>query len=249
MSNGLMEELKEFFNDINLSTYEANAYIALLTASRTNSLTAKEISSKSNVPSGRIYDVLEELSNKGMVEVIESRPKKYRTISINRALDNLLKFKSQENKKKIDYLYDRAKILESEIYDSELFMIKEPTRLFWSTTFGTYSILSNYVKFIDESETELLFNDFVSKDTIKILKYGKVLCEAIGNAVDRGVKVKNLWSFQYDDRPLTKENKNEASEEFKKIVETHKELYGLPNDLDGYEIKYVHKKNHPQKIW
>ena len=242
MSNDLMEDLRNFLNDANLSTYEVNAYIALLTSSRTNSPTAKEISFKSNVPGGRIYEVLEDLSSKGMVEIIDSRPKKFRAISINKAFDNLLKFQSYENKRKMGYLYDRAKSIESEIYDSELLINKDPTRLFWSTAFGTYSILSTYVKFINESETELLFNDFVTKNTIKILKYGEVLCKAIVEAVDRGVKVRSLWSFQYDDRPLTEGNKGEASEEFKKIIETHKELYGLPNDLDGYETKYVHKR-------
>ena len=77
MSNDLMEDLREFLNDANLSTYEINAYIALLTSSRTNNPTAKEISSKSSVPGGRIYEVLEDLSSKGMVEIIESRPKKF----------------------------------------------------------------------------------------------------------------------------------------------------------------------------
>lgn len=242
MSNDLMEDLRDFFNDANLSTYEVNAYIALLTTSRTNNLTAKEISSKSKVPSGRIYEVLEDLSSKGLVEIIESRPKKFKSVSINRALDNILKFQSYENKKKIDYLYDRAKLLESEIYNSEFIVSKEPTKLFWSTVFGTNSIMSTYVKFINESETELLFNDFVSKDTLKILKYGKIIGEAIIKAVDRGVEVKILWSFQYDDRSLTKENKNESSKEFKKIVERYKELYGLSNDLDNHEMKYYHKR-------
>ena len=80
MPNDLMEDLSNFLNDANLSTYEVNAYIALLTSSRTNSPTAKEISFKSNVPGGRIYEVLEDLSSKGMVEIIDSRPKKFRAI-------------------------------------------------------------------------------------------------------------------------------------------------------------------------
>ena len=80
-----------------------------------------------------------------MVEIFESRPKKFKAISINKAFDNLLKYQSKENKKKMGYLYDRAKLIESEIYDSELLLRKDPMRLFWSTSFGTYSILSTYV--------------------------------------------------------------------------------------------------------
>ena len=63
MSKTLMEDLKEFLNDANLSTYEVNAYLALLTSSKSNPPTAKEISSVSAVPSGRIYEILEDLNN------------------------------------------------------------------------------------------------------------------------------------------------------------------------------------------
>ena len=242
MSNDIMEDLREFLNDANLSTYEINAYIALLISSRINNPTAKEISFKSNVPIGRIYEVLEDLNSKGMIEIIESKPKKFLAISINKVLDNLLNFRIKENKRKLDYLFDRAKLIESEVFNSEILINKDPTRLFWSTIFGTQSILSVYIKFINESETELLFNDFVNRHTLKILKFGKLIFEPIREAVERGVNVKSLWSFQYDDRHLTEENKVKTSEEFKTIVESHEKSFGLSNDLDGYEMKYVHKR-------
>ena len=130
MSEDLMEDLKELLNDASLTTYEINAYIALLSSSKINPPTAKEISSGSNVPSGRIYEVLEDLEKKGLIEIIESRPKKYKAISLNKALSNLIDFQSKESKRKIRYLYDRAKILESELYDSDILLRKEPSKKF-----------------------------------------------------------------------------------------------------------------------
>lgn len=198
MSKTLMEDLKEFLNDANLSTYEINAYIALLTSSKTNPPTAKEISSESTVPSGRIYEILDDLNKKGLIEIIESRPKKYRVISLNKALDNLISFQSKESKQKISYLYDRAKILEYELYNSDVLIQKEPSKIFWSTVYGTQSILSLYVKYINQAKEEIIFNEFINKNTLKILPYAKSIYTALKEAHNRGIKIKDLWSFEYD---------------------------------------------------
>ena len=83
----LYDELKEFLRNANLSTYEIRAYTSLLPS---NNLTARELSKKSGVPSGRIYEILEELREKGLIEVSESRPKIFRAISPNLGFNNLI---------------------------------------------------------------------------------------------------------------------------------------------------------------
>ncbi|MFX0141098.1 MAG: TrmB family transcriptional regulator, partial [Candidatus Hodarchaeota archaeon] len=82
MSDNLMVNLIELLKSANLTTYEINAFITLL---KSNSITARKISNKSKVPTGRIYEILEELKNKGMIEILESRPKKFRSLSLNKA--------------------------------------------------------------------------------------------------------------------------------------------------------------------
>ena len=218
MTEELMKDLKKFLNDANLSTYEINAFTSLLLQSKSNPPTAKEISEKSNVPSGRIYEVLEVLNEKGLIEIIESRPKKYRTLSINKALDNLITYHSNQNKRKIDYLYDRAKVLESELYSNGFFIKKEPSKIFWSIAYGTQSILSLYVKYINEAKKEIIFNEFINKSTLKILPYGKLIYEPLKKAVDRGVNVRDLWCFEYDERPLTTEQKEENVKIFEQVL-------------------------------
>ena len=104
MSEVFIENLKEFLNDANLSTYEINAYIVLIKASKVNPLSARQISSQSGVPSGRIYEVLDELNTKGLIEIIESRPKKFKAYSMNKGLDNLIKYQSNENIHKVNVL-------------------------------------------------------------------------------------------------------------------------------------------------
>jgi len=234
-----MENLKIFLNDANLSTYETYAYVTLLTSSKINPLSARQISSQSGVPSGRIYEVLEELNTKGLIEIIESRPKKYKAISLNKGLDNLIKYQSNENKRKIEYLHDRAKLLEADLYNSDVVIQKEPSKIFWSTVFGTKSILSLYAKYINEAKEEIIFNEFINKSTEKILPFAKIIYEPLRKAVERGVDVKDLWSFEYDERPLSQEEKDQNSEIFKKIIRIQEDLYDLSPKLKGCQMKYI----------
>ncbi|MFX1566830.1 MAG: TrmB family transcriptional regulator [Promethearchaeota archaeon] len=239
MSDYLLEDLKIFLNDANLTTYEINAYLVLLTSSKANPPSARQVSSQSAVPSGRIYEVLEELKIKGLIDIIESRPKKYRAFSLNKGLDNLIKFQSIQSKRKIDYLHNKAKLLENELYNSEVLIQKEPSKIFWSTTFGTKSILSLYVKHINEAKQEIIFNEFINKNTVKVIPFGKMIYEPLRKSVDRGVNVKDLWSFEYDERPLTKEEKDQNISIFKEIIKIQEDLYDLSPNLPGFQMKYT----------
>ncbi len=239
MSDYLLEDLKIFLNDANLTTYEINAYIVLLTSSKANPPSARQISSQSGVPSGRIYEVLEDLKIKGLIEIIESRPKKFKAFSLNKGLDNLIKYQSIQSKRKIDYLHSKAKLLETELYNSEVFIHKEPSKIFWSTTYGTKSILSLYVKHISEAKQEIIFNEFINKNTVKVIPFGKMIYEPLRKAIERGVNVKDLWSFEYDERPLSKEEEEQNINIFKEILRIQEELYDLSPKLPGFQMKYT----------
>jgi sugar-specific transcriptional regulator TrmB len=242
MTLDLMEELKLFLKDANLSTYEISAYITILTSSKIKHPSARQISSQSGVPSGRIYEVLEELNIKGLIEIIESRPKKYKALSLNKGLDNLIKYQSNENKRKIDYLHNRAKILEANLYNSDTPILKEPSKLFWSTVYGTKSILSLYVKYINEAKEEIIFNEFINKSTLKILPFAKLIYEPLREAVKRGVSVKDLWSFEYDNRPLSNGEKDQNAGIFKELIRIQEDLYDLSPKLPGFHMKYIYQR-------
>ena len=71
--------------DLGLSEYEARAYRALL---RSGPTTAKELSRTSDVPMGRIYDVLNGLEQHRLVRSqAASRPKKYAAVEPEVGLD------------------------------------------------------------------------------------------------------------------------------------------------------------------
>lgn len=81
-----MVVMLDFLRKLGLNKYEANAYLILLRGPNTAFLISKE----SNVPFGRIYDCLNSLENKGFVEVVPSKPKKYKAVNPETAMNGLI---------------------------------------------------------------------------------------------------------------------------------------------------------------
>ncbi|MFX1366782.1 MAG: TrmB family transcriptional regulator [Promethearchaeota archaeon] len=239
MSDELIQELKKFLKNSELSNYEINSYITLLFS---NNLTAREISEKSYVPIGRIYEILEDLNEKGMIEIQDSRPKLYRAKPFNIAIKNLISYIDNLTKRKVNYLIDQAKVLEKDLYDSSFFIKKDSSRTFWQTAYGVTSIISMYVKHQDEIQEELLVNNFINENTIKVLPFAKDLFEGLYNALNRGVNVKILWSFEYDKRPLLEEQKKSNLDLYDNLCNKLDELYSLSNNIEGLEMKFINKR-------
>lgn len=76
--------LKEY----GLKEYEAKAYSSLIFA---NELTAAELSRIADIPQPRIYDVLSSLESKGLVEIRQGRPQKFRAVDPKIGLQMLAK--------------------------------------------------------------------------------------------------------------------------------------------------------------
>lgn len=66
----MMESLKR----TGLTTYESEAYVALLSK---RELTAEEISRMTSVPLTRVYGTLEQLVQKGFARIVQGRPKRF----------------------------------------------------------------------------------------------------------------------------------------------------------------------------
>lgn len=79
----MYQEFIEALECLGLSGYEAKVYLALL---KLGEATAQEISSESSIPYSKVHSILNILANKGLVEVILLRPKKYRLINPRKAL-------------------------------------------------------------------------------------------------------------------------------------------------------------------
>lgn len=239
MSNDLILEIEQFLKNGDLSTYEVKVFTELL---RSSNLNARELSERSGVPTGRIYEILAQLKEKGMIEIQESRPKIYRAVAFNSAFQNLISYIDNKRKDKASFLYNQAKILENKVFNSDLFIKKETSKIFWSTTFGAAPILSLYEQKMKALHEELLMTGFINENTLKVLPYGKVIYNGIKNALSRGVQVKYLWSFDFDNRPLTNNLINEKNELYEKLKKKMDLLFNLSVKIEGFEMKYMYKR-------
>ena len=239
MSNNVKEDIDNFLKNAKLSSYEINAFITLLYSKE---MTAKEISERARVPTGRIYEILEGLHEMGMIEIHDSRPKVYRSLPFNTAFENLISFKENERKKEAAFLTNQAKTLELKLYNSDLYIKKEPSKVFWSTAFGVNSIFSLYVRHSNELKNELLITGFLNENTLKIIRFAKVLYEVIYKAVQRGVRVKYLWSFDYDERTLSKEEKVRCENLYSGLIENLEKYFSISTKMKEFEMKYIYKR-------
>ncbi|MFW9987308.1 MAG: TrmB family transcriptional regulator [Candidatus Odinarchaeota archaeon] len=240
MANQTIEEIRKFLENVNLNNYEINTYLALFISSKI--LTAKEISKRSKVPTGRIYEILDKLDRLGVIETQPSRPKKYKAVKYNIALKNLISNIEKETQQRISNLYDEANYLESKIINSNLFNNQNISKFFWSVVFGGKDIESFYIRRFDELQEELLMTGFLNEYTLKIIPYSRFFYEGVKFALERGVKVKILWSFEHDNRPISQEQKTKNEAFFKKAINTYKKQLKSSLSFTGLQNKYIQKR-------
>ncbi len=82
------ETILKYLELLGIKGYEGKAYLTLL---RMGEATAPRIATKSGIPLPRIYDVLENLCRKGLVEVKAGRPRKYQALPPSVALTRYVK--------------------------------------------------------------------------------------------------------------------------------------------------------------
>ena len=98
-------ETANLLQELGLKEYEARSFVAL---TRLSVGTAKEISDISEVPRTRVYDAIDVLEEKGLVEVQHGSPKRFRAVGIEEAAQIL----RQKHASRIDALETHLQELE-----------------------------------------------------------------------------------------------------------------------------------------
>ena len=83
---GNVEEATAALQELGLTEYEARCFVAL---ARMTTGTAKEISQVADVPRSRVYDTVERLDKKGLVDVQYSEPREYKAVPTEAAFRRL----------------------------------------------------------------------------------------------------------------------------------------------------------------
>lgn len=145
-----------------LSEYESKVYSSLIFLGTSK---AGTISRASKVPQSKIYEVLDQLMNKQLVEVFDGRPKEFRAPDPENALKNLLEGRIMEIetiKTKIDSIGDYLKSSTRDEVNGGVWIIKgEKFREFFNKTSEmlkrsetyVYAITRNFSRSVSMSES------------------------------------------------------------------------------------------------
>ena len=125
--NTIVEEnTSSVLSELGLNEYETKAYLAIL---ESGVVVAREISDRSRIPYAKVYQVLDSLINKNLIEGDEGRPKKFYAINPSEALkerleslENEWKLKHEKRKNKVKQIIpelDTLYTLSSRTFEKE----------------------------------------------------------------------------------------------------------------------------------
>ena len=218
--------------DPGLSEYEARAYRSLLTTGPT---TAKELTAVSDVPMGRIYDVLDSLGQYGLVRSqTASRPKKYAAVEPSTALDRLLADKKRE-------LEERAERYESIVDDlSEELDAAEPVdEQFWTAAVGPDETRDLLLERLAAADTDIVMVSAHPSPQWNIEAVSEAVTAHLEDALDRGVSIDLLLTNEMvaDISDAVGRRYRETLQQREAFdVRTHDDLTGSFNIIDGVEV-------------
>ncbi|ELZ31137.1 putative transcriptional regulator [Halogeometricum pallidum JCM 14848] len=132
----------EQLESLGLSAYAARTFVALDSIERG---TAQEISDVSEVPRTRVYDAVEELRGRDLVDVQQSSPKQFWSVSGETARRRF----EREYTHRLDTLSDALDAIETPPRTTE-------QRGVWTVT-GRETVTDRLVEFIDEATEEIVF--------------------------------------------------------------------------------------------
>ena len=232
--------------DLGLSEYESRAYQSLL---QTGPTTAKELSRTSDVPMGRIYDVLNSLDSQRLVRSQSaSRPKKYAAVEPEKALERLLESKEAELEAQLGQYEEIAEALEQRLEAAE--PVNEP---FWTAALGPEEAVDLLVERLAAADERIIFVAATPTSQFELDVVGERITEELEHALDRGLTVTTLLHpTVVETLPMSVGKRYRAylQEEREFEVRTSSDVYSTFTLLDNSEvcIEVPHPLN-PQKAF
>lgn len=154
---------------LGLSNYEAKVFVAL---QKLGIGTARDIHGVTDVPRSQVYGAAEDLQERGLVEVKQSKPIQYRPVSLEAAKSHLRERFERTQERAFDYL-ESAK---NEFVDTD-----EEREDVWSVD-GSDAVTSRIEQLVEEAESRILFG--LHDETLFTEKLAEILQERANAGVD-----------------------------------------------------------------
>jgi len=199
-------------SELGLNKYEERVYLTLIEEGISS---AKNISDITGIPYGKVYEVMNNLSSKGFLIILPTKPMKFQAVSPKEAVCNAKKGMSE----KLDKLESKM-IKELEPLFARTKKFSEPKSMFWVIN-GRSNVNNKIEELIKKSKDSI--NIVTSENGFKRLVMFRDLLKA---ANKRGVKIKV-------NATLTAENKQDAKDlEFcsiNNIDKAHNHFFSVDN--------------------
>lgn len=187
-----MEE-KKLLKEIGLSNYETAVYLKLVELGKSE---ASTLHREAKVPFGRIYEELNSLISKGLVEVQNTRPKRYMPKKPKIAFNNLLKRKKEDMEGQFQKTVEMVSQIEEGI--SKHMPTEPKEKAFWTVAVGREEIAEMMKYNFDEAEKELcIITRGRVEDRKKHWQLIPEMLNSLINAIKRGVRLKVLVSKDF----------------------------------------------------
>ena len=178
------DEAVSALHELGLTEYEARCFVAL---TRLSSGTAKEISQVADVPRSRVYDTIERLERRGLVNVQQTEPREYNAVEVDTAC------------RRIREDYDsRINAAENALEQLERPQARADEGM-WAITHQEH-VTERIVTFLDDAEEIIHYLVPATEVT------SQQIIDALDSAANRGVSVymevpteADLDEFQIDD--------------------------------------------------
>jgi sugar-specific transcriptional regulator TrmB len=155
---------------------------------RTGPTTAKDLSRASDVPMGRIYDVLNTLETYSLVRSqTASRPKKYVAVEPETALDRLLADKKEQLEAKAEQYEDIADELADRLESAD--PVEEQ---FWTAAVGPDETLELLVERLATADDRIVMVGSPPARTGELVEATERVVDELVEALERGVEVSLL---------------------------------------------------------
>lgn len=151
-----------------LSTYAAKTFVAL---TRLGTGTARDIAQVSEVPRTRVYDAVDELHERGLVDVQQSTPKEFWSISAETTSRSF----EQE-------FHRRAELLRAALDEIEPAKRQSEQRGVWTVN-GGEAVTARVLEFFEDAEEEIVYM------TVEELLTDEII-DGLRTVTDRGVSVR-----------------------------------------------------------
>lgn len=153
-------EAIDAFERLGLTRYEAMVFIAL---HRLGAGTARDVADVADVPRSQVYSVAENLEDRGLVEVQQSSPIRYRPVSVEEAQETLRNRFDHERERAFDYVETVKRESTTEETQEDIWTVRSRDR-----------IDTRVVDLLSRADDRILFGTrlpgFVTDSTVDVLE-------------------------------------------------------------------------------